>query len=157
MRGDLRDRFLEKVDKRGCCWLWTGAKTRGGYGHLRVKEGDTWVMRRAHRVSYTLFKGSIPNKLLVCHTCDNPSCVNPDHLFLSDHKGNAKDMVDKGRGKYKVKRNKITMEDARHIRYRHKKLGVSYKKLASEYGLRTSTISLIVNGKRWKEGYPHSL
>lgn len=86
--------FWARVDKSGECWEWQGAKTNGGYGRI-VKNGKAI---RAHRVSHELVHGPIgDSKLFVCHRCDNPKCVNPDHLFLGDCKANLSDMTAKGR------------------------------------------------------------
>ena len=96
MRKTLEQRFWEKVDKRGDdeCWEWTGAKTRpNAYGYFRV-SGSLAV---AHRVSYELAYGGIPEDKQICHTCDNPACVNPSHLFVGTHTDNMQDKVAKGR------------------------------------------------------------
>ena len=76
------------------CWEWKRATNNIGYGMFRIKQG---LMRTAHRVSYEIHKGMIPNGMVVCHTCDNPKCVNPDHLWVGTQKDNAQDMVAKGR------------------------------------------------------------
>lgn len=90
----LEERFWEKVDKTGDCWEWTGFKNRQGYGQFQVstKNGQP-----AHRVSFELANGKIPDGMHVCHKCDNPPCVRPDHLFLGTPSDNMKDMVKKGR------------------------------------------------------------
>jgi hypothetical protein len=75
------------------CWIWTGAKNYNGYGRFKYKK----KMYGAHRFAYILYKEDIPEELCVCHTCDNPSCVNPDHLWLGTRKENNKDMIRKGR------------------------------------------------------------
>lgn len=76
------------------CWLWIGGCHERGYGQLRV--GHTCV--RASRLAYSLWKGYVPDGELVCHSCDTPSCINPDHLFLGTHSSNAIDAAKKGRG-----------------------------------------------------------
>jgi len=76
------------------CWEWKRATNNIGYGMFRIKQG---LMRTAHRVSYELFNGPIPNGMVVCHTCDNPKCVNPDHLWVGTMLDNIRDMDSKGR------------------------------------------------------------
>jgi len=83
------DIFLERVAKTETCWYWTGHLNSKGYGIFKKKL--------AHRASYKLFVGPIPPDMLVCHTCDTPDCVNPEHLFLGTFKDNTRDMINKGR------------------------------------------------------------
>lgn len=90
----VRDRFLSKVDQSGDCWTWSASKMKNGYGRFGVSKG---VIRFAHRVSHELFIGPIPSGSFVLHRCDNPSCVNPAHLFLGTHADNMIDMKRKGR------------------------------------------------------------
>lgn len=88
------DRFEKFVDRTPTCWGWNGFVDSIGRGHLHV-HGMGKI--RAHRASYILNIGLIPNNLVVCHTCDNPNCVNPDHLWLGTVKDNVHDMIQKGR------------------------------------------------------------
>lgn len=92
----LRQRFDRYADKSGgvdACWPWLAHKLKRGYGHL----GYEGKMLKAHRVSWELENGPIPSRMLVCHRCDNPSCVNPAHLFLGTSMDNNHDMISKDR------------------------------------------------------------
>jgi hypothetical protein len=88
----LREHNIERIPIGGC-WLWTGTKWNTGYGYFRKNR----KIQVAHRYMYALYKGTFDPKLHVLHTCDNPSCVNPEHLFLGTHTDNMKDMTSKGR------------------------------------------------------------
>ena len=91
----LEQRLMDKVTKaENGCWIWFGAHNFDGYGHLTVSR-KVWS---AHRFAYSIFTGDIPPGVCVCHTCDCPPCVNPEHLFLGTAKDNAKDKYEKGRG-----------------------------------------------------------
>jgi hypothetical protein len=95
-------RFWVKVKQTDYCWNWEGGTNGDGYGIFRIKE-DT---RLAHRISFQIISGSIPDNINVCHTCDNPKCVNPDHLFTGTQKDNMLDKMRKGRGKLMGKSSK---------------------------------------------------
>lgn len=89
-----RERFWSKIDRTGQgCWLWQGTMLRQGYGCFKIAG----KMYKAHRISYLYTKGPIPDGLVVCHSCDTPRCVRPDHLFLGTYKDNMQDAVRKGR------------------------------------------------------------
>jgi HNH endonuclease len=91
----VEDRFMEKVipEPNSGCWLWTAGCNNKGYGDFDVGVREV----SAHRFSYELFKGPIPKGMFVCHKCDVPSCVNPEHLFLGDQRANLQDASKKGR------------------------------------------------------------
>lgn len=98
---DARQRFNEKIDRtaghgpRGDCHLWTAGRDKQGYGHFQM-----WAKSDlAHRVAYYFATGNHPGEAFVCHECDNPSCVNPNHLWLGDQPSNMADMAAKGRAR----------------------------------------------------------
>jgi hypothetical protein len=93
----LKKRFWEKVDKSGDCWIWKAFKNKQGYGRVGFVAGRSV---NAHRVSYVMAYGEIPDGHFVCHKCDNPSCVRPDHLFAGTRQDNIDDMMIKKRGKH---------------------------------------------------------
>jgi hypothetical protein len=99
----LEERFWNKVKKGPGCWEWKGAKNNKGYGMLQVRENGEWKRRLAHRISYEISRGYIPIVKKVCHKCDNPSCVRPDHLFEGTMSENMFDKVSKGRDHNTVK------------------------------------------------------
>jgi hypothetical protein len=102
----IEQRFWPKVDKRGPdeCWLWKAKRTKGGAGYGLIYSGVGTVMIYAHRVSWELANGCpVPEGLLVCHSCDNPGCVNPAHLWPGTQSENLMDMVAKGRSHQKRK------------------------------------------------------
>lgn len=93
-RFHILKRIMGKVDQSDSgCWLWKGFRSYLGYGQITV-QGKTWP---AHRLTYTLFKGEIPEGMQACHTCDNPPCCNPDHIFLGTASDNSRDSQSKGR------------------------------------------------------------
>lgn len=152
-------RFWSKVRiRRFGCWEWTGTKaSNAGYGCLSV-DGR---LLRAHRVSYELNIGPIPSGLFVCHSCDNPNCVRPSHLFAGTNADNMRDAFLKGRVRlphlYHKGQNagskhglsKLTEGDVAEI-LRRKRDGESQRRLAAEYGVVESVVSMIVTGKRWR-------
>ena len=92
-----RRRFMAKVEKSDGCWEWTAAKLKKGYGKFS-KGRDGWEL--AHRASWRLKHGQIPQGMQVLHRCDNPSCVRPSHLFLGVARDNTHDMIRKGRARF---------------------------------------------------------
>jgi HNH endonuclease len=145
---DVEKAFWERVDKKSDdeCWEWKGYLTHRGYGQLKVKQKNVY----AHRYSYELHYGRIPDNLLVCHKCDNRKCVNPSHLFLGTQKDNIHDMDKKGRRVVRPGTMKITRRDANEIRLLHKK-GISVNELSKRYGLQPCTIRNIIAYRIWKD------
>lgn len=93
----LVKRFWEKVEKSEDCWIWTASKSERGYGRIGLTAGKAV---NASRVSWVIHNGPIPGDLFVCHTCDNPSCVSPHHLFLGTRQDNINDMMIKKRSRH---------------------------------------------------------
>lgn len=145
-----RIRFINKLEiqPKGC-WLWRGAVSSHGYGSVGV-AGKNWL---AHRLSMKLFRVD-PGDMDVLHSCDNPLCVNPDHLFLGTHQDNMLDKEKKGRGGHPYGaahgRAKITNEQALEILAALQDPRASIAQLARQFGVTKATISYIKLGKGWK-------
>lgn len=105
-RAPTEDRFWAKVVKGGPggCWNWTGHHNGVGYGMLWAPEAGRKVL--AHRFSYEMHHGPLPPGVLVCHHCDNPACVNPEHLYAGDYRSNMRDAVARGRHGYGIHKRK---------------------------------------------------
>jgi hypothetical protein len=139
-------RFFSKVAvDPGGCHVWTASKeTRKGYG----KFSNAGRTRKAHRVAWEIAKGEVPVGMMVCHRCDNPSCVNVGHLFLGTNADNLKDMAAKGRSLIgEANRNaKLTEDDVREI------IASSDRTcdLAKRFGISPQHMGAIRNGAAWK-------
>jgi hypothetical protein len=150
-------RFWEKVDKRGPddCWEWQAGFLSGGYGHFRTKV-DGVPINGAHRFSYVLHNGPIPDGMSVCHRCDNPRCVNPTHLWLGTTADNNADRYAKGRhglhtgtpGEAHPKA-RLTEQQVLEIRQRFAN-GERCADLARAYGMHKNTISQILCRRIWR-------
>lgn len=145
------DRFWAKVQITDGCWLWCGSLYTNGYGRF-------WAygrMRMVHRFSYEIRFGSIPDGMFICHACDHPPCVRPDHLFLGSHADNMADMRAKGRrrsGPSDGENNgnaKLNLEQVQRIREEYGS-GVTKQYLAEKYGVTPTAISHIITRKTWK-------
>ena len=139
------DNFWQRVKKEDSCWIWIGVRTCKGYGTFSVK-GKHY---RAHRLSYTMHIGEIPSRVLVCHKCDNPSCVNPDHLFLGTPLTNMQDKMTKGR--WQGPRRALSSEKELEIAERWKPYQ-NTSQLAEEFGVTNRMISKIGNRYGKKRG-----
>jgi hypothetical protein len=142
----LLDRLMEKIAKNEMtgCWEWTAYKEVHGYGVVGFKR----KAKLAHRVSYELHRGEIPAGMFVCHRCDNPSCVNPDHLFIGSQVENMADMAAKGRAPKGEAHScaKLTERDVLAI----KEAAGTNETIAAKYGVGPSQVSRIKLGQTWK-------
>lgn|SRR5690606_9776142 len=143
--------FWNRVQKSEGCWEWQGAINDRGYGRV-------WAfgkMERAHRVAYVLEYGRIPDDRIICHHCDNPACVRPDHLFVGTDKDNSDDKWEKGRGWALTGEihpsSKLSESQVRAIREEYRKGGVTQRELASAYGVSRQQISRIARGVHWAQ------
>lgn len=149
LTGKHYDLFWQKVDKSGDCWNWTAFKYGSGYGVVRYGRKNY----NAHRLSYAMANGGVPDGMIICHRCDNPSCVNPDHLFAGTYHDNTRDMIQKGRkcdssgernGQAKLRSTQVV-----EIRKRYAVGDISHHELAEQYNVSTALIGLITQGKVW--------
>ena len=130
------------------CWLWASSVNDTGYGTYRLPDRSI----TAHRFIYAYFKGPVPNGMCVCHTCDNPACCNPSHLFLGTRRDNMRDMVKKGRNACTVgvrnpraRLNEEAIKVIRHPSLAHK----THVQLAAAYGVTPGMIGHVRAGRNW--------
>lgn len=136
----VEQRFWTHVQKTASCWLWTGSRHVTGYGETNANQRK----QTAHRASYEITYGPIPDGLCVLHKCDNPPCVRPDHLFLGTRTDNNADKVMKGRTV-----SRLTAAQVGDIRNRRSQ-GVTVKSLAVEHRVHPATIRSIIRRVNWK-------
>jgi hypothetical protein len=138
---------LDKVspEPNSGCWIWTGTANKDGYGQFGIGPSRS---EKAHRSSYRIFKGEMPGKKLVCHKCDVPSCVNPDHLFLGSALDNTTDAKNKGRMAFGTRSGvaRLTEEDVRFIR---RSAGVAARIIAEKIGVSRGTVEAVRDGRTW--------
>lgn len=168
------ERFLDKVNKEATsgCWEWTASCLNSGYGIIKINGKGIL----AHRFAYEYFIGPIPNGYYICHRCDNPRCVNPEHLFVGTQADNMADRDEKGRhpskthperlarGDYhgsklhpeRVVRGeghgnaRLTSDIVRQARKEYSGKGITYKQLAEKYGVSAMAMYNAIQCKTWK-------
>lgn len=144
----LKERLVAKAKANPDtgCWDWTASKSKG-YGQIMVGEKP----QRAHRVSFEIFRGEVPDDLHVCHRCDNRACINPEHLFLGTNADNTADKVAKGR-QHRLRGTahgmaKLTEADVLTIR---SATHATDPELAARYGVGPEAISAVRHRRNWK-------
>lgn len=138
---ELRRRFMQKVDQSEGCWDWCGASRGNGYGAIKVNG----KVVDAHRVSYVIHKGPVPVGKLVMHSCDNRTCVNPEHLSLGDCKDNHNDAIAKGLVKpFRPKRSEpLTVEQVDEIRLQYER-GVGIIELSRKFNIARTSLRRVL-------------
>ena len=152
----IAERLYSKINKtKSGCWEWQGA-TKNGYGHTIIgsrKDGSRRTIS-THRLSYMISKGEIPEGYEVCHKCDNPKCINPEHLFVGTRQDNIDDRERKGRNVTftgeEQQMSKLTKKAVKDARWERAYKGTSYQMLADRYGVSKKTMQNAINGITWK-------
>jgi hypothetical protein len=136
----LKEAFWDRVVKTEYCWDWIGPKMPFGYGHFYINA----TRKYAHRFSFEIHNSiTIPKGLQINHNCDNPSCVNPEHLYIGTQKDNIRDKIVRERA------SRLTRIQVLEIRSRYSKGNTTWTKLAKEYGVSKTHIGYIINRKSW--------
>jgi len=151
----VRERFWKNVQIKGPddCWNWKSQLfKRGGYGRFSITEKEKNVRLRSNRVAYYFSTGKYPGDFYVCHTCDNPKCCNPAHLFLGTHPQNQLDKVQKGRTPKGTEHcfHILTEKQVEEARHRCLVLGESRASVARDFKVKYYTIVCAVLGRNWK-------
>lgn len=126
------------VKKKNGCWIWKKSKNTFGYGKSCMNAKTI----SSHRASYIIFKGNIPKNILVLHTCDNPSCINPEHLYLGDHKKNHQDMIERDRAP-KFKKSKYSWDIIKKC-WEMKNQGFTYLQIGIKKNIPWSTVAALI-------------
>lgn len=150
----IEDRYWANVNKvEGDCWIWTGAKRNyKGYGTIALPGRGNGSIT-THRFAWKLAFGDIPEGLHVLHKCDNPSCVNPEHLFLGTNNDNVQDKCKKGRLNHvkgeKSGVSKLTEKDILLIKQLRKD-GLLHREIAEKLNITKGNVGFILRGETWK-------
>lgn len=145
------EKWINKGTHPKGCWEWMSTRHRKGYGSFKIGKKTC----KTHRISYRNYIGPLSPTIKVCHTCDNPPCCNPAHLFLGTDKDNSDDKIAKGRDRKASPENnggggKLTWDKVREIR-RLRAEGLSQQAIANKYGVSQPMIGLIVRNEKWIE------
>lgn len=143
-------KYVHRSSDHNACWPWTGYVSPEGYGRISV-SGRAY---QAHRIALWLVRDFDPS-LIVCHTCDNPLCCNPNHLYAGTDADNSEDKVRRGRtrpcrGEENKGGGKLTEGDVLAIKRRYRPYAVTQQRLAAEYGVTVSMVKKIIQGRNWR-------
>lgn len=151
----ILERFHQKytINKNGC-WEWNEkdlrGKRRGDYGVLKINQKRI----SAHRLSYMIYKGNIPDEMLICHTCDNTKCVNPNHLFKGTHIDNMRDKINKNRSNNikgeMISVSKLKEKQVLEAREEYNNSDISIRQLSKKYNISPSSMRDIIMKIAWK-------
>jgi hypothetical protein len=148
------ERFWAKVDKTQDCWLWIGAQMqlRNGYGNYGIFLLTLEPIRKvlAHRAIWELTYEPIPEGLFVCHSCDNPPCVRPSHLFLGTAADNNSDAIQKGRWSCGEQAGKAKLTEGQVLEIRDLSSSLSNRAIAKQFGIGHSQVQRIAVGQTWR-------
>lgn len=157
MKSDLQTRIASNAyaSPQSGCWIWQLGMGRDGYGKIKINKKTV----RAHRASWLAFRGEIPESMLICHKCDNPMCVNPDHLFLGTPMDNMRDKVEKGRwrggpacwekDRKGAGHHNAKLNDAKVRLIRLLGKAISTNRWAAEFGVSHQAIKMVQQNKTW--------
>lgn len=152
----IEARILARLTRSGECWEWCGSTNRGaahqyGYGIIRIGGRATGKLHAVHRVVYEMYCAPIPAGLDVLHSCDNPRCAKPTHLFVGTHTDNMKDKERKGRGNHPkgTQRENAKLTESQVIEILALR-GTPQRELAARYGVSVPTICAIQTRRKWK-------
>lgn len=148
----VAERFWSKVRRTDTCWEWTGYRTPMGYGHFGWRRDGKNEIFLSHRVAWEITYGSFAEELCVCHHCDNPPCVRPDHLFLGTRTTNAKDRVRKGRVLVGAQHPsaRLKEEEVRTIYAKVTSGLATGAEMARQYNVHDGTVNAIMTGRNWR-------
>ena len=150
-KGTEKDRFWAHVDKPGDCWEWLASKGPNGYGQFTATVDGRLRNMRAHRLAYIWAGNDLQADDILCHTCDNPSCVNPNHLFVGTHQDNMADKVEKDRqAKGEGIAVSILTEPQIHEIRRRFAFGESGPTIADDFGVTKQCVYAIAKRKTWR-------
>ena len=153
MNASVSYRFWNKVNKTETCWIWRGAHSKFGHGRFKIKNH----LFSPHRLVFEWFVGVIPNGMLVCHKCDVPACVRPEHLFLGTYTDNLKDAISKNRRQIpkplkgeKSHLSKLTYNEVVRLRELNENSLLKKKEIASLFNISGRNFRDIAHYRTWK-------